>query len=41
MPSKTIVSLASLMAAVQVVSGVMMWWKRRKATPRAVKQRAG
>jgi uncharacterized iron-regulated membrane protein len=43
-PSKTIVSLASLMSVVQVVSGVMMWWKRRKATPRtamAVKQRAG
>jgi len=43
-PSKAIVSLASLMAVVQVVSGVMMWWKRRKATPRAMvtaEQKAG
>ena len=43
-PSKTVVSLANLMSVLQVVSGVMMWWKRWKATPRtamAVKQRAG
>jgi uncharacterized iron-regulated membrane protein len=29
MPSKALMSLASLMAAVQVVSGIVMWWKRR------------
>ncbi len=43
-PSKAIVSLASLMSVLQVVSGVMMWWKRRNATPRAAvaaEQRAG
>jgi uncharacterized iron-regulated membrane protein len=28
-PSKTILSLASLMAVAQLVSGVAMWWKRR------------
>jgi len=28
MPSKAIMSLASLMLALQVVSGVMSWWKR-------------
>jgi uncharacterized iron-regulated membrane protein len=28
-PSKIVMSLASLMAAVQVVSGVAMWWARR------------
>ena len=27
-PSKIVMSLASLMAAVQLLSGVMMWWKR-------------
>jgi uncharacterized iron-regulated membrane protein len=31
-PSKTILSLASLMAVAQLVSGLAMWWKRR--TPR-------
>jgi uncharacterized iron-regulated membrane protein len=31
MPTKTLVSFASLMAVVQVVSGAMMWWKRRRA----------
>jgi uncharacterized iron-regulated membrane protein len=30
-PSKALMSLASLMAALQVVSGVTMWWKRRQA----------
>jgi len=34
-PSKAIVSLASLMSVLQVVSGVMMWWTRRQAKPRA------
>jgi uncharacterized iron-regulated membrane protein len=34
MPTKTLVSLASLMAVVQVVSGAMMWWKRRRALER-------
>jgi uncharacterized iron-regulated membrane protein len=29
-PSKTIMSLASLMSVVQVASGVLMWWKRKK-----------
>jgi uncharacterized iron-regulated membrane protein len=28
-PSKTILSLASLMAVAQLVSGLAMWWKRR------------
>jgi len=28
-PSKTIMSLASLVAVVQLASGVMLWWKRR------------
>ena len=27
-PSKAIMSLASLLAVVQAISGVMMWWKR-------------
>ena len=27
-PSKVVMSLASLMAAMQVVTGVAMWWKR-------------
>ncbi len=29
-PSKTVVSLASLMAVLQLVSGVAMWWKKRR-----------
>jgi uncharacterized iron-regulated membrane protein len=29
MPSKAVMSFASLMAVLQVVSGVTMWWKRR------------
>jgi uncharacterized iron-regulated membrane protein len=29
LPSKAVMSLASLMAALQAVSGVMLWWKRR------------
>ena len=29
-PSKTVMSLASLMLALQVVSGVAMWWKRER-----------
>jgi uncharacterized iron-regulated membrane protein len=28
-PSKAVMALASLMVALQVVSGVVMWWKRR------------
>jgi uncharacterized iron-regulated membrane protein len=35
-PSKTFVSLASMMAAIQLVSGVMMWLKRRPKTAPAV-----
>jgi uncharacterized iron-regulated membrane protein len=31
-PSKFLMSLASLMAAVQVVTGLFMWWKRRMNT---------
>ena len=30
-PTKTLVSLASLMAVAQVVSGAIMWWKRTRA----------
>jgi len=29
-PSKTLMSLASLMAVIQVVSGAIMWWKRTR-----------
>jgi len=29
-PSKAVVSLASLMAAFQTLSGVVMWWKRTR-----------
>ncbi|HEY6968626.1 MAG TPA: PepSY-associated TM helix domain-containing protein [Candidatus Angelobacter sp.] len=29
-PSKMILSLASLMLVAQAISGIMMWWKRRK-----------
>jgi uncharacterized iron-regulated membrane protein len=29
LPSKAVMSIASLMAALQVFSGVMLWWKRR------------
>ena len=31
-PSKTIFSLASLMLVAQAISGIIMWWKRRKTT---------
>lgn len=31
-PSKAIMSLACLMAVLQVVSGITMWWKKRKKT---------
>jgi uncharacterized iron-regulated membrane protein len=34
-PSKFLMSAASLMAAVQVVTGVIMWWKRTRAQRRA------
>ena len=34
-PSKSILSLVSLLAVVQVISGVVMWWKGRKARERA------
>jgi uncharacterized iron-regulated membrane protein len=34
-PSKAILSLASLMAVVQVISGLVMWWKGRRARERA------
>ena len=30
MPGKTVMSVASLMAVVEVVSGVIMWWNKRK-----------
>jgi len=29
LPTKTVMSIASLTAALQVFSGVMLWWKRR------------
>jgi len=29
LPSKAVMSIASLTAALQVFSGVMLWWKRR------------
>ena len=31
-PSKILMSLASLMAVVQVVTGVVMWFKRKERT---------
>jgi len=31
-PSKAVMSLACLMAVMQVCSGVAMWWKRTRAT---------
>lgn len=31
-PSKAIMSLASLMLVLQLISGVLMWWKRKKRT---------
>jgi uncharacterized iron-regulated membrane protein len=34
-PSKTILSLASLMAVMQLMSGLAMWWKRRTQRKRA------
>ena len=45
-PSKFLMSLASLMAAVQVITGVIMWWKRTRARrprsePRALASGAG
>ncbi len=33
-PSKIVMSLASLMAPAQLVTGFMMWWKRRRPAPR-------
>ena len=39
-PSKTLMSLACLMAVVQVISGVTMWWKRTRLTDRARKNPA-
>lgn len=36
-PSKTVMSLASLLLAVQAISGIVMWWKRlRRVRPKAV-----
>jgi len=29
-PSKTVVSLASLMAVLQLFTGVVMWWKKKR-----------
>jgi uncharacterized iron-regulated membrane protein len=37
-PSKTILSLGSLMAVMQLVSGITMWWKRRTQRKRAAAQ---
>ena len=37
-PSKTIFSLASLMAVMQLVSGLAMWWKRRAQRKQAISQ---
>jgi uncharacterized iron-regulated membrane protein len=34
-PSKTVMSLASLAIAMQMVSGMVMWWKRVRANKRA------
>ncbi len=33
-PSKTVVSLTSLMAVLQLVSGVVMWWKKKRPVTR-------
>ena len=33
-PSKFVMSLASLMAVLQVITGVAMWWKRLRAKKR-------
>jgi uncharacterized iron-regulated membrane protein len=35
MPSKFLMSLASLMAALQMASGLVMWWKRIAGKQRA------
>jgi uncharacterized iron-regulated membrane protein len=35
-PSKAIMSLASLLLVMQLVSGVLIWWKRRKRIPAGV-----
>jgi uncharacterized iron-regulated membrane protein len=45
-PSKFLMSLASLMAATQVITGVIMWWKRTRvrrprSEPRALASGAG
>ncbi|MCU1233640.1 MAG: Propeptide, PepSY amd peptidase [Candidatus Solibacter sp.] len=34
-PSKTLMSLASLMAVMQVITGIAMWWKRTRSKKRA------
>jgi uncharacterized iron-regulated membrane protein len=31
MPTKVLMSLASLAAVAQAISGLMMWWKRRQS----------
>jgi uncharacterized iron-regulated membrane protein len=42
LPSKAMMSLASLAAVFQVLSGLVMWWKRTKSRgPRAVPAQAG
>jgi uncharacterized iron-regulated membrane protein len=42
LPSKAVMSLASLAAGFQVLSGLVMWWKRTKSRgPRAVPAQAG
>ena len=40
-PSKTILSLASLMAVAQLVSGLAMWWKRRTVRKRVERSAVG
>ena len=36
-PSKTVMSLASLAIVAQLSSGLVMWWKRTRASRRAQK----
>uniref|UniRef100_Q020P0 Propeptide, PepSY amd peptidase M4 n=1 Tax=Solibacter usitatus (strain Ellin6076) TaxID=234267 RepID=Q020P0_SOLUE len=40
-PSKTLMSLASLMAVIQVFSGALMWWKRTRAMSKVKANTAG
>ena len=40
-PSKTVMSLASLLLVVQAISGIVMWWKRIRAKPLVAEANAG